>query len=412
MPQIAIIADDLTGAVDAGAPFARAGLLTLLATLSSGLAAELLECDVLAISTESRHESEEKAAAKTRLAAMQIQQEGRDKEVRWLYKKIDSTLRGHPHRELAAVMDTSGFEQALVAPAFPAQGRTTIGGRQLVQGTLVEHTPFGREVVSSDLLTLFKRGPGKRLCRLIELSTVQRGQDAVCEELNGPEPAVVIGDAETDADLVTLARAALACRVRLLCGSAGLARALADLLPASPRAPTPEFPRCSPGSVLVVAGSRHPRTICQVKTAHRRGAALLRPELTAESLDDRTVERTVESAARHLARGQAVILTTIGLDDSPLGTQTVATTLSDVARELVADQQVGRLVLTGGDIAAAVCDALGVSGLWLRGEIEPGVVWAVLLGGLLPGLPVITKAGGFGADNALAEAIGHPLDCA
>jgi uncharacterized protein YgbK (DUF1537 family) len=71
---------------------------------------------------------------------------------------------------------------------------------------------------------------------------------------------------------------------------------------------------------------------------------------------------------------------------------------------------VGRLVLTGGDIASATCAALDVPALYLRGEIEPGVVWAVLLGGLLPGLRVVTKAGGFGSDNALVDAIRHQLD--
>jgi uncharacterized protein YgbK (DUF1537 family) len=70
---------------------------------------------------------------------------------------------------------------------------------------------------------------------------------------------------------------------------------------------------------------------------------------------------------------------------------------------------VGKLVLTGGDTAVAACAALEVSALWLQGEAQPGIPWGILLGGVVPGLPVVTKAGGFGTDDALAAAIDRRL---
>jgi len=85
----------------------------------------------------------------------------------------------------------------------------------------------------------------------------------------------------------------------------------------------------------------------------------------------------------------------------------VAAQLGRVARAAANDGRVKGLVLTGGDIAAAVCSALAASSLWLRGEVQPGIAWGMLLDGALPGLPVVTKAGGFGADDALEVSLRH-----
>ncbi len=195
--------------------------------------------------------------------------------------------------------------------------------------------------------------------------------------------------------------------MRLWCGSAGLARALADALP-PPRcsAPRPVIHNRPRGPCLVVAGSRHPRTTRQVEVAQGWGASIVRPTPGSLESDAKAFEGTVKRASRRLADGEHVILTTADMTDSPLGSQAVADGLAELARRLVVEGDVGGLILTGGDIAAAVCDALSGSTLWLRGETQPGIAWGVLLDGLLPGLPVVTKAGGFGTDEALAQAIG------
>jgi uncharacterized protein YgbK (DUF1537 family) len=67
-------------------------------------------------------------------------------------------------------------------------------------------------------------------------------------------------------------------------------------------------------------------------------------------------------------------------------------------------EQIGGLSLTGGDVAMAVCHALGAEAIWLRSEIVAGQPWGVLAGGMRPGLPIATKAGSFGDANALRDA--------
>jgi uncharacterized protein YgbK (DUF1537 family) len=142
-----------------------------------------------------------------------------------------------------------------------------------------------------------------------------------------------------------------------------------------------------------------------VDVAQRWGAEVIRPDPLALKGEAGAIKRVVRQAAGRLAGGEHVILTTAGLADAPLGNKAVAGYLALMARRLTVEGEVGGLILTGGDIAAAVCAALEADALWLRGEIQPGVPWGVLLNGLAPGLPLITKAGGFGADEALAMGI-------
>jgi len=250
------------------------------------------------------------------------------------------------------------------------------------------------------------------------------------------EDAIFVADAETEEDLTRLVRAALAHDIRLYCGSAGLARALVTCLDLEPVAPAPRFPSPSfHGPVLVVAGSRHHSTARQVEVARQQGMEIIRPEdvllsdhshrvhevradrnhvgeRSSGGLSDGSraalsepAAETVDRAGRHLSCGRDVVLTTVGLNDSPLGGQAVAAWMGCLVQALVERGPVGGLVLTGGDIAMAVCAALGSTALCLCGEVEPGIAWGRLLDGERPGLAAVTKAGGFGTDMALVRAV-------
>jgi len=391
MSQLAIIADDLTGAADAAAPFAQAGFCTYL-NLTPGMSPP---ADVLAISTESRYLAP--AAARGRV----YQAVAPFSDATWVFKKIDSTLRGQPGAELDAVMDVLGVRQALVAPAFPDQGRTTVGGQQRVNGLPLEKTPFACEVSTSDVALVLYRGL-HRVVHLLDLATVRRGVDTVCTAINGL--GVYVADAETDDDLITLARAAVHSRLHLLCGSAGLSRALVNTLPLT-RTPCPPVPAHHVvRPVLIVAGSRHPRTLRQVYAACDDGAALITPDADFAA-DNRVLDHVVRMTADSLAGGRHTVLSTAAMAPSPLGGEAVAAALAQVVRCLASPDRIGALILTGGDVAAAILSALEATALHLQGELESGIPWGVLVGGLLAGIPVVTKAGGFGDDDTLAEAV-------
>jgi len=121
-----IVADDFSGACDAAARAAANGY-TAAALLAPPF--ELPGADLLALSTETRHAAAEQARARIRAL---------DLAGRTLYKKIDSTLRGPWIDEVDELLLTSDYSQAIVCPAFPAQGRTVRDGWLWVHGQRVQ----------------------------------------------------------------------------------------------------------------------------------------------------------------------------------------------------------------------------------------------------------------------------------
>ena len=121
--EVAILADDLTGALDAAAPFA-----------SPGRPVAVLWGDRVpppeggfALDSETREIPARRAEAV--VARLLPYLAGRSIAL----KKMDSLLRGNTVRELAACWKERVFGSLVVAPAFPAQGRVTRGATQFVR---------------------------------------------------------------------------------------------------------------------------------------------------------------------------------------------------------------------------------------------------------------------------------------
>ena len=67
--------------------------------------------------------------------------------------------------------------------------------------------------------------------------------------------------------------------------------------------------------------------------------------------------------------------------------------------------RVAGLVIAGGDTAFDVLRSLGASSIDVLGEVETGVPYGLLNGGIAPGVTLITKAGGFGDSQTLARTL-------
>jgi uncharacterized protein YgbK (DUF1537 family) len=374
--MLGIQADDLTGACDTGAPFAARGLETLV-VVSDGdgpPAQPRATPAVLVVDTESRTATVEEARARGRAAGSAL----KAGPPRILYKKVDSTLRGHVAAELEGMLDGSGLPVALLAPAFPGQRRTVEDGCLRVDGRPAGETAIARDPAfpptGASVLALLAAG-GVAPVTPVPLPTVRRGSDEVGRRLHrfvGTGGRVLVADAETDADLSILASAGLEGPV-LLAGSAGLAVALAARLPAGGLKEREAPPLRLRRPMLVVAGSAHPATRAQIGRLGRR-----------EDLD---------VLAPHASEGA----------DDPARRRETAARLAEAARAGVERSRPRTLLLTGGETAIAVFRALGAGGLRLAGEIEPGVALGALVGGPFDGLVLITKAGGFGDAETLVR---------
>ncbi len=394
-PQIIILADDLTGAADAGGIFGDLGL-TAIVNLGSSVSHP---GDVVVINTHSRHLSLKEACQKNISAIQSLPNPEKSLSSGWIYKKIDSTLRGHPGAELRAIMGALNCTLALVAPAFPDQGRTTVNARQWVDGQPLESTPFKKQLPSSSLQTLFAPNSQAHQIKCIDLSSVRQGAEFVTRLLKEHFPTIFIADAETEEDLRTLATAAIAENIRLLCGSAGLSRALGQVLILRSTAPAPDVPLPKGGPIFIIAGSLHPATHHQVEHLTRSGTKMLSPV----ALD----MWTAQSVVLHLSKSQDVLLSTQNIESFKADSQKIVQSLRWLTTQVMEEVRIGGLILTGGDTALGVLQSIQCQTLWLHGEIEPGIPWGQLLGGSHPGLAVVTKAGGFGNDRSLIKALAH-----
>ena len=326
-----IVADDLTGAADCAAQALRHGLSAAVALRpDTGV-----EADVLALDLDTRSGGARAAYAATRDAA--------SAGAPLLYVKLDSLLRGHVGAALDGALDGAGAVTAVVAPAFPAQDRTTVGGRQLVEGEVV-----------GDLLEILRAQTEREVIHV---------RDGALDR-----PGVLVCDAEDDDALARIASAGPAGAV--WAGSAGLAGALFGGLEPGGAEP----PVAAPGGpALVVVGTQ--AAAAQLEVVLGRTGCVGIP----------AGPRMGEEARAALARGEDAVL----YGEASAGADLTA-----------AVEHAAGLVLTGGETARAVCDRVGVTAIELIREIEPGVPL-----GRAGDLGIVTKAGAFGDPGTLGRAV-------
>jgi uncharacterized protein YgbK (DUF1537 family) len=211
----------------------------------------------------------------------------------------------------------------------------------------------------------------------------------------------ILCDSESEQDLERIAQAVHQLPQRpLWIGSAGLAKYAAQILASvressrSDRATSPAKIETSgarnsdrrSAPILFCIGSDHPVTLLQVKRLEASAAAAL---LDAQTAAPEEVREIIQQG-RH-----------------PLLLLYAAQPDCERIRLLIAEASsagISAAFLSGGNTAELVCDTIGSAAIRLQDEVLPGIPWGVFHGGLLHGLPVATKAGGFGGETALVNA--------
>jgi D-threonate/D-erythronate kinase len=347
MTILRLIADDLTGALDAAAQFTgRIGPLPvrLDRTIAAPEGSYVLDLSC-------RDGDEKSAIALTRESVRCFS--GAD----LAFKKIDSLLRGHWAAELVEIVRSGAFRRIVLAPAFPAQGRLTRGGLQMRVGSHSEPVPI--KAIAAELQ---RHGVSLHSCN--------------CD--------ITVHDAESDADLEAIAQRYAHDPALLWCGAAGLARALAQRPPATAQ------PLCLPH--LVIVGSRHPVSLRQVEVV-----ASARPEWFAPLAAGRDfvgrVQTTLETC------GRCVVLPAL-----PPGLSEMEA-IERIARgvERLADRvtPLGALTVIGGETFAALCRALKATRLTVDGEFQPGIPVSRMDSGVWQGTICASKSGAFGEPDWL-----------
>jgi len=391
--RVAIIADDLTGAADTGVQLARAGYRTAVAFRDTPIPpAE--DLDAVVLDTDSRAMPDGFAARRVMETVRAV------RYTRIVYKKLDSTLRGPIAAELAAALGASGRDRAVVAPAFPSAGRTTVDGVQLVRGVPVQETearndprtPVREGHIPTLLATAFSSVGSLNIEDLADPATVRR-------TLEGAE--CVVADAAGGEDLEALVRAVPDPSEVLWAGSAGLAVALGGVYP-GPSAGKPLSPRAPASKVLVVVGSLSGVARQQLRSLREHGCP------TVPIVGQSGAVREMLGAAREALSGGACAAVHSTDDRDASDSASFVEALAEVVGALSEEGLFDALVLTGGETAVGVARRLGAVGVRLEGEVAPGIPVGTLLG---PSpYRVITKAGAFGEPGTLVGAVEKLLE--
>ena len=406
MNPIVIIADDLTGAADTGVQFCPFYDDTiLLSYLQLADAVAPTPGSALALYTNSRALEMMTAQKRLRSVARGLSELKRFRT----YKKMDSCLRGNPGAETEALMDELAYNASFIAPAFPEMGRTTVNGNHLVHGIPVGQTEISRDpitpVTESDLCRLIQRQ-----CRYpvghIALNLMEGEETALVDEIERQiQQGIrhIVFDATCREHLDRVARLIYSCAYRILpVGSAGLAAGLGGLLSAK-SIPKPDgHSNYEGGNYLLVCGTKSEITRRQIETlmatypyeeialdpgmlTDERGrdaildkASLVRSKLSVNHIIV-TIDfsRPLVASSRHLNQKQ--------------GAQLLLDGLERFLEQVLMETKPGLLFLT----------AAGAKGIRIFGEIVTGVVQGTLIGGILDGVPVVTKAGAFGGEDTL-----------
>jgi uncharacterized protein YgbK (DUF1537 family) len=369
-----IIADDLTGACDAASPFAMRRMCTRVALDPEWLP----QSEVLALDIGSRDVTVEAARIRIR-AALEV---AHHRKPHLLLKKIDSVFRGNTVEEVKTCLNLLPHKFAILAPGYPPLGRRVRDGRLHVCHLAGQST---LDIASqlSDYDIKF---------RTLKLASMTNSTPLAERMIRAKEDGLrlVLCDTETEQDLDEIVHAGLHSSLDLIwMGSAGLAHALAKTQASHPEEAT--WPPVEiRGAIIFCIGSDHPVTLEQIRNLKqtRDPAELFLDSETGNDIDvalKKGLDILLHVDPKRRQHGQSYLLR-----------------MCEVLHPNIR-RSIGALLLSGGDTAAMVCNAFKAQGIELRNELLPGIPSGLIRGGAADGLAVITKSGGFGAEDALLQ---------
>ena len=403
LTSLLILADDLTGTADSAIGCTTQGLSTdvMLSATTVG------HSDATAIDMDSRACDPAEAALRHRTCLDQWT--GR---YQYLFKKVDSTLRGNVAAEIASLVPGAGM--AIVAPAYPATGRTTRDGRQWLHERPVEETEVWTNEGIRGRADLVEMLEGAELkTRRLDLSTLYEADAVVSETLRQYQQdgvQAVVCDALTDVDLERLATLSAPLDDVFWVGSAGLGLALPAALGLAGTSATnrlPREPRRRPTMIVIgsMSGISHAQADALIDSNPSLEVIEIdAADLVGEARDD-SLSPALASVTRRIQQtlqaGDDIMVRLAQPDDRNAAD---GPRLSVRLGEILAPHldTVDRLIATGGATARALLTAADITRLGLVDAPDTGMA-RLQAGYRGRTLEVITKAGGFGDTAAFAR---------
>jgi uncharacterized protein YgbK (DUF1537 family) len=426
--KIGVVADDVTGSNDIGIMFAKWGLQTHVYPYHGPQSEACLPHQwdlppVCILDTNSRLDSPEEAYNKVYAATCWLKNNG----FHQFFNKTCSVFRGNIGAEFDAMLDALGMDFGVVVLGFPKNGRLTVRGIHYVHSVPLEYSEFQHDPIHpmrvSNLIEILG-SQTRRKVALLEEDVIGRGAGYLRERIQVMKAVCnyLILDVSGQEALQTIAR--VVWDEPVFCGSSALAE---ELPPAWGIQPAEMqdlgLPNPSHSGILCTVGSLMPQTAAQIQYINSKGApsfVLNTKAIFSEYERHQEIKRLVEEVSTALAAGQDVVLQSphqpqavsltqeLGREKgfSPAGTgRMVSATLAGITALVLERSEQNRLIVAGGETAAAVCERLGVYGQRIWKEIQPGLPSCLSLSE--KPLLLVLKSGSFGSPEFFAQALDH-----
>lgn len=423
---VGIIADDLTGANDTALQFHIQGAKTKILLDINHKPDRKDIAEVWAISSESRNCKGEEAVNRVENAVKTFSD---NFSFEYYYKKIDSTLRGHIALETLKMLEILEYDAAVIMPAFPQEGRITVGGYHLLKGVPIGRTEIAMDphspILESNVPALLKSqldDKQKDLVGILDLKTVMNGAGPILIKINElikEGKKLIVADSASITDLEQIALAIKKCDKRILpTGTAAAAQVLgkiwlSDIENEHESVKIEKLPK------LIVSGTATQITAEQIEKLEKSDDYdnINFIALNIKDVVNGVSEELVARIVTNLKSGVTVCVHTSHLianfdgfsDDSfnaELTKEKLATMITDYLAEMTKNilSQIRVILITlGGETSYKCCSAIDSKELKLIDEVAP----AISLSKDINNQWIVTKSGNLGKNKTLIEILDY-----
>ncbi|MGI9405025.1 MAG: 3-oxo-tetronate kinase [Hyphomicrobiaceae bacterium] len=411
------IADDFTGATDLANTLVKEGMraVQLIGVPDGGL--DLGNANAVVIALRSRTAPTEEAVGNSLKALSWLQSLGALQFYFKVCSTFDSTAEGNIGPVADALLNALDTNFAIVCPAFPQNGRTVYQGHLFVGDQLLSESPMKDHPLTpmrnANLIRLMSAQSSRRV-GLIDLAIVVRGNSAIaerCDTLQAEGISYGIADAVCDDNLRTIGH--VAAQHKLIIGGSGVAIGLPASFSENGMLAEVEASRLptAPGRSVVIAGSCSKATRGQIARAKTAWPAFKVDIDRIAAVGPAVVDDALGWAHDHATDIPVLVYGSADPDEVARNQekygrertgQMMEEALGRVAQGLV-ERGTRRLIVAGGETSGAVVSALGIRGLRIGPEIDPGVPWTETLD--QPHLALALKSGNFGSPDFFSKAL-------
>ncbi len=407
MPDVCIIADDLTGAADSAAIMAEVGGDTILFTEPiiglNGRAEDA--ADVISVNMSSRCIPGEKAKELHRRTGTAVKQ----LPTRFLIKKMDIAFRGNAAFEIEGLMDGTGKSVCFVVDSVNAMNTFTLYGRQYAMGQLLEKSRYALEDPIKAPNESYIPGIMGRDTQLkiapIDIDTVKSGsiEQGVRNAIENGAKILVFDAVSVEDEKNIIVALAPVYKDALWAGSLGLINAVAEYAFDGKRRSAAEKTRKI--KAVGFTASAYMATYNQLKQAQTHGMQMLTLDMDRIVNGESAVAyETAQEMCRRAESGSVFLNIHLSSDYAAPGrSDEILRAISECAQYVCAHTDFQRIVIVGGETAAAILRILKINRLRITEKTETGIGTGTIEDGPYAGKEISLKGGSVGSPIAISR---------